>query len=134
VQDMPTPSTVGERTIELPATAAAAGLARRELTSMPGISGELGYKALLLASELVSACVQDIEPGSQPTIWLALRVTETHVRVEVAGQRPQPVSQAMASRETPALGGMGLHIVERLSDRWGAEGPRGSTIWFELER
>ena len=123
-----------ERVVELPATAAAAGLARRELTGTPGISGELGYKALLLASELVSACVQDIEPGSQPTVWLAIRVTEDRVRVEVSGRRPQPVRLAMADTETPPLGGMGLQIVERLADVWGAEGPRGATIWFELLR
>lgn len=123
-----------ERVVELPATAAAAGLARRELTGTPGISGELGYKALLLASELVAACVQDIDPGSRPTVWLAIRVTADAVRVEVSGERPKPVRLAMTDTETPPLGGMGLQIVERLADAWGAEGPRGSTIWFELRR
>ena len=37
-----------ERIVELPATAAAAGIARRELAATPGLAGELGYKVLLL--------------------------------------------------------------------------------------
>lgn len=52
-----------ERVFELPATAAAAGLARRELTAMPGIAGKVGYKALLMTSELVAVYVQDVEPS-----------------------------------------------------------------------
>jgi hypothetical protein len=123
-----------ERVIELPATAAAAALTRRELTSVPGISGELGYKALLLGSELVAACVQDVEAGSQRSIWLSMRVTADRVRVEVSGERPETVRQALDSSETPSLGGYGLRIVERLADAWGSEGPNGSTVWFELTR
>lgn len=123
-----------ERVVELPANAAAAGLARRELTSTPGVSGELGYKALLLASELVAACVADLDPGSQPTMWLSTRVTPERVRVEVSGRRPESVRAALRSSETPSLGGYGLRIVEQLADAWGSEGPDGSTVWFELVR
>ena len=55
---MSTETTVRERSVELPATAAAAGLARREIAATPGLAGELGYKALLMASELISVYVQ----------------------------------------------------------------------------
>lgn len=123
-----------ERVVELPATAAAAGLARRELTSIQGISGDVGYKALLLTSELVAACVQDIDPDGQATIWLSTRVTPERVRVEVSGRRPESLREAMRSSETPSLGGYGLRIVERLADAWGAEGSDSATVWFELAR
>lgn len=43
-----------EHVIDLPATAAAAGLARRELSTVPGIAGEVGYKVLLMTSELIA--------------------------------------------------------------------------------
>ena len=124
-----------ERVVELPATAAAAGLARRELTSTPGISGEVGYKALLLASELISSCVQDIEPGPHATIWLSIAVAPERVRIEVAGRPPDvPLATTLRSNETPSLGGYGLQIVERMADAWGSEGADGTTIWFELAR
>ncbi len=125
----------GRRVVELPATAAAAGLARRELTATPGIAGEIGYKALLLASEVISSCVQDIEPGSGATIWLSIAVGPERVRIEVAG-RPPDVSLAtsLRSEETPSLGGYGLRIVERMADDWGTEGEASTTIWFELAR
>jgi hypothetical protein len=128
-------ASVRERVLELPANAAAAGMARRELTATPGVAGALGYKALLLCSELIAACVQDTEPGTGQTLWLSIRVTDARLRVEVAGRPPDvPVTAALHSSETPMLGGMGLQIVDRMADAWGVEGPGGATIWFELAR
>ena len=36
-------------------------MARRELAAMPGLAGELGYKALLMTSELVAVYVGQVE-------------------------------------------------------------------------
>jgi hypothetical protein len=128
-------ASVRERIVELPANAAAAGLARRELSSTPGVAGALAYRALLLTSELIAACVQDAEPGTGQTLWLSIRVTGERLRVEVAGRSPDvPLDTALHSSETPTLGGMGLQIVDRTADSWGVEGPNGSMIWFELAR
>ncbi len=124
-----------ERVVELPATAAAAGLARRELTGVPGVSGALGYKVLLLTSELVALAVQEPDPGERPTLWLCVASDAQRVRVEVAGHPPdEPVRRTLASEETPSLGGYGLRIVDRMADRWGIEGAAGTTIWFEVDR
>ena len=124
-----------QRDVQLPATAAAAGLARRELTAIPGVAGELGYKVLLLASELISSVVQDADPDPQRTLWLSVRAEVRVVRVEVGGRDPRvPVRRALSSEETPSLGGYGLRIVERMADRWGTAGDDGTTIWFELDR
>ncbi|MGI8731468.1 MAG: ATP-binding protein [Solirubrobacteraceae bacterium] len=132
---MNTHLSTNERVFELPATAAAAGMARRELASMPGIAGELAYKALLMTSELISIYLQDIVPSPEANVRLSLRVTPERVRIEVGG-RPPGISPGalLRSSETPSLGGFGLQIVERMADSWGVEGAEDTMIWFELGR
>lgn len=116
-------------------TAAAAGVARRELAATPGIGGELGYKALLMTSELIAVFVADAEPRPDRVLCLTVAVSAERVRVRVAGEAPEVSADALLqSRETPSLGGMGLQIVERMADDWGVQGPGGSEIWFELTR
>lgn len=124
-----------ERVIELPATAAAAGLARRELSVIPGIAGEVGYKVLLLTSELIAVYVQSDEPDPHATLRLAVSAGPDRVRVEVCGRPPgvAPETQ-LHMTETPSLGGYGLRIVERMADSWGIHGSGGTTTWFELVR
>lgn len=126
---------LNERVFELPATAAAAGMARRELAAMPGIASDLAYKALLMTSELIAVYLDDVVPSPEATVRLSLRVTPERVRIEVGG-RPPGVSPGalMASSETPSLGGLGLQIVERMADAWGVEGAQDTMIWFELKR
>lgn len=132
---MPAGTSATERTIELPATAAAAGVARRELAATPGIAGELGYKALLMTSELIAVFVADVEPRPDRVLCLTVSVSPERVRIAVAGEAPEVSPDALLqSRETPSLGGMGLQIVERMADDWGVQGTGGSEIWFELAR
>jgi hypothetical protein len=124
-----------EHVFELPASAAAAGLARRELASTPGIVGDIAYKALLMTSELIAVYTADIVPDPAARLRLAVRVSPARVRVEVGGRAPDVSPDALLhSRETPSLGGMGLHIVERMADTWGIAGDHASTMWFELKR
>jgi hypothetical protein len=132
---MSTGTSMDERVVDLPATAAAAGLARRELAATPGIAGELGYKALLMASELIAVYVQDIEPDPRLRLALAIRVSPERVRIEVGGPQPDVSPDALLrSSETPSLGGMGLRIVDRMADAWGVTGDHDTSIWFELQR
>jgi hypothetical protein len=124
-----------EQVFELPATAAAAGMARRELAAIPGLAGDLGYKALLMTSELVAVYVSQSEPAPGTTLRLTVRVTPARLRVEVGGQAPDVSPDALLhSHETPSLGGFGLQIVEKMADAWGVEGARDTMIWFELAR
>ncbi len=124
-----------EHTFELPATAAAAGMARRELASISGVSGELAYKALLMASELIAVYIADVEPAPDAKLRLSVRVTPQRVRIEVGGRPPGVAPDALLhAREAPSLGGFGLQIVERMADAWGVEGARDTMIWFELLR
>lgn len=126
-------ATETERLIELPASAAAAGLARRELSTTPGISAELGYKALLLTSELIAVYLDGSEPDPAATLRLAISVRRDRIRIEVGGRAPG-ISPEAFTDETPSLGGLGLRIVERMADDWGIEGVNDSTTWFELSR
>lgn len=128
-------SSTSERVVTLPVTAAAAGMARRELASTAGISGDLGYKVLLMASELIAVFVADVEPHPDRTLRLSMIVTTERVRIEVAGDAPEvPPDTLLHSRETPSLGGMGLQIVERMADAWGVVSGGEAVIWFELSR
>jgi len=124
-----------ERIVDLPATAAAAGMARRELATTPGIAGDIAYKALLMTSELIAVYVESVEPDPGATLCLSIRVDAARVRIEVGGQAPDvPPDELLHSRETPSLGGMGLQIVEKMADAWGFGDADGSMMWFELAR
>jgi len=128
-------TSTSQRVVELPATAAAAGIARRELAATPGVSGDLGYKALLMASELIAVFVADMEPRPDRVLRLSIVVGRERVRIEVAGETPDVSPDALLhSRETPSLGGMGLQIVERMAASWGVQSDVGAAIWFELAR
>src|SRR4051795_4277148 len=132
---MSTETTTRERVVDLPATAAAAGLARRELAATPGVTGELGYKALLMASELIAVYVAAPEPAPTRRLALTIRVSPERVRIEVGGPEPDVSPDALLrSSETPSLGGMGLKIVDRMADAWGVQGDNDTSIWFELTR
>jgi hypothetical protein len=132
---MSTDTSIRERVVDLPATAAAAGLARRELAATPGCAGELGYKALLMASELIAVYVADLEPDPRRRLQLTIRVTPERVRIEVGGPEPDVSPDALLrSSEAPSLGGMGLQIVDRMADAWGVQGEHDTSIWFELTR
>ena len=124
-----------ERTFELPATAAAAGIARRELAATPGLAGELGYKVLLLSSELIAVFVADAEPRPGAVLRLSIAVAPERARITVSGDGPHASADALLhSRETPSLGGYGLQIVDRMADAWGTAGEHDEEIWFELSR
>lgn len=124
-----------QRDVELPATAAAAGMARRELAATPGLSGEVGYKVLLLCSELIAVFVADGEPRPDRRLCLSIVVSVDRVRITVSGDEPHDSADALLqSRETPSLGGYGLQIVDRMASAWGTGGAGHDQIWFELPR
>lgn len=132
---MGTDTSIRERVVDLPATAAAAGLARRELAATPGLAGELGYRTLLMATELIAVYIADLEPDPTKRLALLIRVSPERVRIEVGGPPPDVSPDALLhSNETPSLGGMGLQIVDRMADAWGVQGDNDTSIWFELLR
>lgn len=124
-----------EHVIELPATAAAPGLARRELSVIPGVTGELGYNVLLLTTELLSVYLDDAELDPGATLQLVVRPGAEQVRVEVSGPPPDVTPDTrLHTTAAPSLGGYGLRIVDRIADDWGVEGVGDTMTWFELAR
>ena len=85
--------------------------------------------ALVVVSELTSNAVRHAKSG----FTLSVDEDEHHVRIEVidrGGGWPVPVEV----RAAPASGGMGLHLVEALADRWGAvDRPPGKLVWAEID-
>ncbi|MER8185076.1 ATP-binding protein [Kitasatospora sp. NPDC094015] len=91
--------------------------------------GPAGEDVLLLVSELLANAA--MHAGG--TRELILRATPAVLRVEVVDGTttvPRP-----RTPHRPGLpGGHGLHVVERLSDRWGADpGAAGKTVWLEVD-
>jgi anti-sigma regulatory factor (Ser/Thr protein kinase) len=84
---------------------------------------------LVIVSELASNAIRHAGTG----FTLAIEGAPEHVRIEVAdhgGGWPVPVERNGA----PSSGGMGLQLVDALSDRWGTmERPGGKVVWAEVD-
>ncbi len=83
----------------------------------------------LLVSELVTNAV--VHAVSAPRIEVHLGPAS--VRVSVRDADPRLPRQRVPDEERP--GGRGLHLVEQVSTRWGAEPTgEGKVVWFEIDR
>jgi anti-sigma regulatory factor (Ser/Thr protein kinase) len=86
----------------------------------------------LMLSEIVTNAVRHSGAPAGATIGLAVSVTHGCVRAEVSdggrGFEPSP-------RDMPQLeaGGWGLHLVDRLADRWGVDRGQSALVWFEID-
>ena len=98
------------------------------IAKVPGMGGDLGYRALLLVSEAVTAAVLALEPGPASSIELRTIVDNGHVRVEV---RPRSAAPGPAQL---ALSSYATRIFRRTAARWGLEREPQPVIWFELAR
>ena len=119
--------------VELESGSTAAAEARMAVGALEGRAtrGVLDDARLLL-SELVTNAVRHSGLGAGDTIGLEVSATSGLLRAEVTdgGRGFEP-----APRTAPRLeaGGWGLHLVDRLADRWGVD--RGATVrvWFEID-
>ena len=119
--------------VELEPGATAAGEARAALAVLDGrIAPEALDDIRLLVSELVTNSVRHAG-AERELVRLAVTSRGSTVRVEVSdggtGFEPRP-----RSKPQDEAGGWGLHLVDRLSDRWGVETGRRTRVWFELDR
>ena len=117
--------------LELPREDDAPRLARDALAGFDhDLPDEREQAAKLLISELVTNAVKY---GGAGDVKLELCSNPAAFRAEVIddGSGFHAVPRDTSDLETP--GGWGLHLVEELSDRWGAH--EGSThVWFELKK
>ena len=110
----------------LPNDARAPGLAREHATRTvrnlaPAVVGDVA----LIVSELVTNAVLH---GDGPR-WLAVDPDDGCVRIEVADSSPRSTVA-----EARPLGGMGLRLVDELSDSWGVDyDDDGKVLWSVLD-
>jgi anti-sigma regulatory factor (Ser/Thr protein kinase) len=105
--------------------AAARRLVRERCQALPAAS-DLGDIALMV-SELVTNVIRHTPTGDGE---LRLLLGDHTIRVEVE-DRGDGVPVAPLAPDRVSGGGFGLHLVDRLSHRWGVE--RRNCVWFEMD-
>jgi anti-sigma regulatory factor (Ser/Thr protein kinase) len=114
--------------IELPRTAQAPALARRALEQVDGLDRAVLPDARLLVTELVT---NSVKYGGEGPVRLEVSTAGNKLRAEIVDQGVGFVPKAR-NDDLDKVGGWGLHLVERLTDRWGTF--EGSThVWFEID-
>ncbi|MER7729480.1 ATP-binding protein [Streptomyces erythrochromogenes] len=121
-----------EAEVTLPSMPESAGTARRltqcVVVRLWGLSPQISEHAVLLVSELVGNAVRHTGARS---FGLRMLRRRGWIRVEVRDpSRGLPCLMPVHELDTT---GRGLFLVDKLSDRWGADLlPRGKITWFEM--
>lgn len=89
--------------------------------------------AMLLASELITNAVRHSGCRQDEEITLRAEMIGRGVRIEVRDPAHSGAVPYLAAPDDH-FGGMGLRLVEALSDRWGSERGVEQTVWAELRR
>ena len=123
--------------VTLPADVRAPGAVRHVVASYLGdlVAPSVLESARLLVSELVTNSVQHsgVVAGEQLTLRMDLGETWCRMEVEDPGHdgvvAPRPADSGQG-------GGMGLNLVQMLSERWGLERAceGGTRVWAQLSR
>ncbi|MBT2466538.1 ATP-binding protein [Streptomyces sp. ISL-66] len=121
-----------EEEVTLPSLPESAGRARRltqcVVVRLWGLSPQIAEHAVLLVSELVGNAVRHTGARS---FGLRMLRRRGWIRIEVRDpSRGLPCLMPVDEMDTT---GRGLFLVDKLSDRWGADLlPRGKITWFEM--
>ena len=119
--------------LTLPAEPRAAAVARSHVRDMP-LDEDTVEVVSLLVTELVTNAVRHgrVVDGTRITLHLSI-VGDDLVRVDVVNDGPafEPAPRAL---DVNVAGGLGLQLVDRLSERWGVEGNGVTKVWLEVKR
>jgi anti-sigma regulatory factor (Ser/Thr protein kinase) len=118
--------------IDLPLEPQSARRAREELKTFRSWFDETRFVDLcLLVDELVVEALMAHDRVDSGLIELRAEGEDDRVRVVVAEGRG--AYRLPSRRPEPGEPGFGLHLVQRLSDRWGMRQERGrATVWLEM--
>lgn len=106
--------------------------ARRAIEGLrPIVGARLADETALLVSELVTNSVRHARLLPDQAIQVRVEAEPERVLVSVHDEGP---GFDPASTERRADGGLGLHLLDRIADRWGVRHDRETTVWFELAR
>ena len=110
---------------------AAPSLARRAFSKLEGLGWKLG-DAMLIATELVTNALR--HSACSETDSIQVQVHQTPERLVISVCDPGKSGQEARLRRPSDLahGGVGLWVVEQLSQRWGTERREGYRVWAEL--
>jgi anti-sigma regulatory factor (Ser/Thr protein kinase) len=119
--------------IDLPLEPESARRAREQLKSFRSSVDESTFIDLcLLVDELVVEALHGSSDGKAP-YDIRLRAQLEHDRVHVAMEEGGGAYHLPSRRPEPGDPGFGLHLVQRLSDRWGIRRDRDqATVWLDL--
>ena len=118
--------------LTLPPEPRAAAVARSHVRDLP-LDEETVEVVSLLVTELVTNAVRHGRSTDGTCIRVDLvLVEEDLVRVNVINDGPIFDPTPREPRPVEAEGGMGLHLVDRLAERWGVEGNGKTTVWLEV--
>jgi len=112
-------------TLQVESNVNAPRVSRSRLASMKPSLGPRYDDVLLLVSELVTNSVRHSESNG---IDVRVTTADGRIRVEVSDEGPG------FTPDSPRGDGMGLKIVEKLSERWGLTSSDRFTVWAELSR
>ena len=125
---MSEPTTV----IRLEADPMSASLARARIDRYRERLSERSLAARLLVSELVTNSVLHSAMAPRDHIEVTFSLDEGVFRADVTDSGVGFVPQGRTAGSPPDHG-WGLHLVDRLADRWGVMGDHGARVWFELD-
>jgi anti-sigma regulatory factor (Ser/Thr protein kinase) len=121
-----------DKSIELPSTAEAPGMARRFLVdaTCPEHGVPVLDDALLVASEAITNAVTH---GAPPVI-LAVRCLSDAMEIRVRDANPKHPERHQAG--VLDVGGRGVELADVLSDGWGVDDipGDGKEVWFRLSQ
>jgi integral membrane sensor domain MASE1/anti-sigma regulatory factor (Ser/Thr protein kinase) len=120
--------------VALEPTPRSAALARAVVAPLADELGPQAYEDLrLLVTELVTNCVRHARLTGPERIQLRVQVGADVLRVEV--RDPGVGFEPRLEQPRPdQVGGWGLHIIDRLADRWGLlPGTAGTALWLERD-
>jgi len=106
-------------------------IVRHALERFPEVGSEQ-HDALLVASELVTNAVRHSRASEETLLRVCARRERDLMHICVVDPGLSGLT-AKVSNRPPGLGGLGLKVVQALSERWGSERrPDGYRVWADV--